>query len=50
MTTPEHLRRKAVVVTDVLRATTTIIHAPAAGATMVVPCQEIADKEKRQLR
>lgn len=49
LTTPEHLAGKAVVVIDVLRATTTIIHALAAGATMVVPCQEIAEaKEKRQ--
>jgi len=33
----------AVVVIDVLRATTTIVHALAAGARAVVPCLEIAD-------
>ena len=37
---PENLRGTAAVVIDVLRATTTITHALAAGATQVIPCQE----------
>jgi 2-phosphosulfolactate phosphatase len=40
---PEELADRAVVVIDVLRATTTIIQALASGAFQVVPCQEIAD-------
>jgi len=38
---PQQLSGRTVVVIDVLRATTTIIHALAAGATEVVPCLEV---------
>jgi 2-phosphosulfolactate phosphatase len=38
---PGQLAGRTVVVIDVLRATTTIIHALAAGAVQVVPCLEI---------
>lgn len=38
---PAELAGRTVVVIDVLRATTTICHALAAGATAVVPCLEI---------
>jgi hypothetical protein len=38
---PQELAGKAVVVIDVLRATTTIIHALAAGAAEVTVCQEV---------
>ncbi|HTN76480.1 MAG TPA: 2-phosphosulfolactate phosphatase [Pirellulaceae bacterium] len=38
---PEELAGHAVVVIDVLRATTTIVHALAAGATSVLPCLEV---------
>ena len=38
---PEDLAGKIVVVIDVLRATTTIVHALAAGAVEVIPCLEI---------
>jgi 2-phosphosulfolactate phosphatase len=38
---PQQLSERTVVVIDVLRATTTIIHALAAGATEVVPCLEV---------
>jgi 2-phosphosulfolactate phosphatase len=44
---PEQLAGKTVVVVDILRATTTIIHALAAGATQVWPCLEI--EEARQI-
>ena len=44
---PEQMAGKTVVVVDILRATTTIIHALAAGATRVLPCLEIA--EARQI-
>lgn len=37
----EHMRGDVVVVIDVLRASTTIIHALAAGATHVIACQEV---------
>jgi 2-phosphosulfolactate phosphatase len=40
---PEELAGRTVVVIDILRATTTIIHALAAGAMQVIPCQEIAE-------
>jgi 2-phosphosulfolactate phosphatase len=40
---PGELAGRTVVVIDVLRATTTIVSALAAGATQVVPCQDIAD-------
>jgi len=39
----ETLRGTAAVVIDVLRATTTITHALAAGATQVIPCLETED-------
>jgi 2-phosphosulfolactate phosphatase len=38
---PEDLAGKAVVVIDILRATTTIVHALAAGAAEVTVCQEV---------
>ena len=41
LTTPEQLAGKTVVVVDVLRATTTICHALAAGATTVIPTMEV---------
>src|SRR5262245_13937729 len=40
---PDDLRGGMAVVIDVLRATSTIIHALAAGARSVVPCGEIED-------
>lgn len=43
---PEELRGRTCVVIDVLRATTTVIHALAAGATQVMPCLEI-DEARR---
>lgn len=43
LVTPEELTDRTVVVIDVLRATTTIIHALAQGACMVIPCLEIED-------
>jgi 2-phosphosulfolactate phosphatase len=36
-----------VVVVDVLRATTTMVYALAAGATMIVPCREVDDARQR---
>jgi 2-phosphosulfolactate phosphatase len=43
LTTPEALTGSAVVVIDVLRATTTIATALAAGARKVIPCQEVEE-------
>ena len=43
---PVELEGKSVVVIDVLRATTTIVHALAAGASEVAPCEEIDDAKK----
>jgi 2-phosphosulfolactate phosphatase len=43
---PVELEGKTVVVIDVLRATTTIVHALAAGASEVAPCEEIDDAKK----
>jgi 2-phosphosulfolactate phosphatase len=43
LTTPEQLAGKTVVVIDVLRATTTIVQALAAGAKEVIPCLEVAE-------
>lgn len=40
---PEQLAGRVVVVIDVLRATTTIAYALAAGASCVVPCLEVED-------
>lgn len=45
LTTPEELAGGVVVVIDVLRATTTITCALAAGATKVIPCLEVADAQ-----
>ncbi|MEX2175157.1 MAG: 2-phosphosulfolactate phosphatase [Pirellulaceae bacterium] len=44
---PGSLDGKTVVVIDILRATTTIVHALAAGAVHVIPCLEV--EEARQL-
>jgi 2-phosphosulfolactate phosphatase len=43
---PEQLAGRTCVVIDVLRATTTIVHALAAGATQIVPCLEV-DEARR---
>jgi 2-phosphosulfolactate phosphatase len=43
---PEQLAGRTCVVIDVLRATTTIVHALAAGATEVIPCLEV-DEARR---
>lgn len=43
---PEELQGRTCVVIDVLRATTTIIHALAAGATQVVPCLEVEEARR----
>ena len=43
LTTPEELAGGAVVVIDVLRATTVIAHALAGGARQVIPCLEVED-------
>jgi 2-phosphosulfolactate phosphatase len=49
LTTPEELSGGTVVVVDVLRATTTIVHALAAGATRILPVLDVADAEKLRL-
>jgi 2-phosphosulfolactate phosphatase len=41
LTTPDELAGGAVIVIDVLRATTVIAHALAAGARQVIPCLEV---------
>jgi len=46
LTSPEELAGGAVVVIDVLRATTTIVHAVAAGAREVIPCLEIEEARR----
>jgi 2-phosphosulfolactate phosphatase len=43
LTTPEQLSGATAVVIDVLRASTTIIQALAAGATSVRPCLSVDD-------
>lgn len=43
---PEELAGRTCVMIDVLRATTTIVHALAAGATQVIPCLEV-DEARR---
>lgn len=43
---PPALAGKTVVVIDVLRATTTIVHALAEGAAQVIPCLEIDEAKK----
>lgn len=40
---PEQLRGGVAVVIDVLRASTTIVHALAAGATRVIPCETVEE-------
>ncbi len=44
---PNELRGGCAVVIDVLRASTTIIHALAAGATAVLPCEEVDEARQR---
>jgi len=46
LTTPKELAGGDVVVIDVLRATTVIVHALAAGARQVVPCRQV-DQARR---
>jgi 2-phosphosulfolactate phosphatase len=46
LTTPEELAGGTVVVVDILRATTTIVHALAAGAWRILPVLDVADAEK----
>ncbi|MBT4866661.1 MAG: 2-phosphosulfolactate phosphatase [Planctomycetaceae bacterium] len=43
---PDQLRGGCAVVIDVLRASTTIIHALAAGAKAVIPCEEIDEAKQ----
>ncbi len=43
---PEELLHGTVVVIDVLRSTTTIVHALAAGAREVIPCAEVEEARK----
>jgi 2-phosphosulfolactate phosphatase len=43
---PVRLTGKTVVVIDVLRATTTIVHALAAGAVQVIPCLEVEEAQR----
>ncbi|HID77963.1 MAG TPA: 2-phosphosulfolactate phosphatase [Planctomycetaceae bacterium] len=45
--TPKHLAGGPVVVIDVLRASTTIVHALAAGASQVIPCLEVEEARAR---
>src|SRR5881227_3881579 len=45
LATPERLRDGVAVVIDVLRATTTIVHALAAGCICVRPCAEVAEAQ-----
>lgn len=46
LVTPEELAGGDVVVIDVLRASTTITHALAAGAECVIPCQEVEEAQQ----
>src|SRR5687767_15518577 len=43
---PEQLAGKTVVVIDVLRATTTIVQALAAGAKEIIPCLEVSEAKR----
>lgn len=43
---PDELRGGVAVVIDVLRASTTIVHALAAGAKTVIPCEEVDEARK----
>ena len=45
---PDDLQHRTVVIIDVLRATTTIAYALAAGAQSIVPCLEVADARNLQ--
>ena len=47
LTSPDQLSGNTVVVIDVLRATTTIVHALACGATRVIPCLEVDEARDR---
>lgn len=47
LTTPDELAGSTVVVIDVLRATTTIVYALAAGAREVLPCLEVDEARQR---
>jgi 2-phosphosulfolactate phosphatase len=47
---PEQLAGKTVAVIDVLRATTTIVQALAAGAKEVVPCLEVSEAKRKAAR
>lgn len=49
LVSPEELAGSTVVVLDVLRATTTIIHALAAGAKEVIPCLEIDEARAKHV-
>jgi 2-phosphosulfolactate phosphatase len=44
---PEELRGATAVVIDVIRATTTIVHALAAGAEAVVPCETVEEARRQ---
>lgn len=46
LVSPEALAGRTVIVIDVLRATTTIVQALAAGAEAVVPCGEVAEAKR----
>jgi len=46
LATPDDFVGSTVVVADILRATTTIVHALAAGATAVIPVLEVEEAEK----
>lgn len=50
LTTPEALAGGTVVVIDVLRASTVIVHALAAGASEVIPCLEVDDARRTYAR
>jgi 2-phosphosulfolactate phosphatase len=50
LVTPEELIGRVVVVIDVLRATTTIIHALSAGAKAIVPCLEVEEAREKSKR
>lgn len=43
---PAELAGKLVVVVDILRATTTIVHALAAGAREIIPCREVDEAQR----
>jgi 2-phosphosulfolactate phosphatase len=47
LVTPEHLQGGVAAVIDVLRATTTIVHALAAGCTSVIPVAEVDEARRK---